>query len=120
MSAIYAFKFGKRGAWRLMVYVGLSVMLLLVLVPAPRVYGQESPSPDQHQDGANSTPIEGESWSLHVQSTVVGQGHPSFAAEYTGSNSLTTGAAVRDTVSVDVIGGARLWRGGEFFGDVLM
>ena len=55
-----------------------------------------------------------------MQSTVVAQGHPSFPAEYTGANSLTPGAEFKDTVSVDVMGGVRLWRGGEFFGDVLM
>jgi high affinity Mn2+ porin len=55
-----------------------------------------------------------------MQSTVIGQGHPSFPAEYTGPNSLTTGAAVRETISVDVTGDVRLWRGGEFFGDILM
>jgi high affinity Mn2+ porin len=55
-----------------------------------------------------------------MQSTVIGQGHPSFAADYTGANSLTPGAQIRDTVSVDVMGGVRLWRGGEFLGDALM
>jgi len=55
-----------------------------------------------------------------MQSTVAGQGHPSFPAEYTGLNSMTPGASVRETVSVDVTGGVRLWRGGEFFGDFLM
>ena len=59
-------------------------------------------------------------WNLHFQSTVGAQGHPSFPAEYTGPNSLNAGAEVKDTISVDVMGGVRLWRGGEFFGDVVI
>jgi high affinity Mn2+ porin len=55
-----------------------------------------------------------------MQSTIVGQGHPAFPAEYTGLNSLSPGASVRETVSVDVMGGVRLWRGGTFFADVIM
>ena len=33
---------------------------------------------------------------------------------------MTTGTSVRETISVDVTGGVRLWRGGEFFADLLM
>jgi high affinity Mn2+ porin len=72
------------------------------------------------QDATNSTPPDPPSWDIHMQSTVVGQGHPSFPADYTGANSLTPGASARETISVDVTGGVRLWRGGEFFGDLLM
>jgi high affinity Mn2+ porin len=72
------------------------------------------------QDASNVVPPDEQSWSLHIQSTAGAQGHPSFPAEYTGANSLTPGASVRDTVSVDVTGSIRLWRGGEFFGDLLI
>ena len=72
------------------------------------------------QDASSTVPPDDESWNLHIQSTAGAQGHPSFPAEYTGLNSLTPGASVRDTVSVDVTGGVRLWRGGEFFADVLI
>lgn len=33
---------------------------------------------------------------------------------------MTLGASVRDTISVDALGGVRLWQGGEFFVDLLM
>jgi high affinity Mn2+ porin len=72
------------------------------------------------QDANSSTPPAEQSWEVHAQSTVVGQGHPSFPAEYTGPNSLTTDATARETISVDLTGSARLWHGGQFFGDVLM
>jgi high affinity Mn2+ porin len=84
----------------------------------PLVAGAPSNSLDVGPDSA--PPRNDQSWNLHFQSTVGVQGHPSFAAEYSGLNSLTPGAQVRDTVSVDVTAGARLWRGGEFFGDVVV
>ena len=111
---------GKRAGWRWTLCGWLGAMSLLVAMAAPSACGQDSSPPDQPQDATNSTPPDRQPWNLHIQSTVVGQGHPSFPAEYTGANSLTPGASVRDTISVDVTGGVRLWRGGEFFGDVLM
>ena len=98
----------------------LGAMLLLFAMAIPAARGQDSSTPDKGQDSTNSTPPGGQPWNIHIQSTVVGQGHSSFPAEYTGLNSLTPGANVRETVSVDVTGGVRLWRGGEFFGDALM
>jgi len=98
----------------------LVAMLLLVAMAVPYARGQDSATPDKGQDSPNSVPPDPQSWNIHMQSTVIGQGHPSFPAEYTGLNSLTPGAEVKDTVSVDVTGGVRLWHGGEFFGDALM
>ena len=47
------------------------------------------------------------------------QGYPPFAAKYSGPNSLPTGGQIRDTVSVDLFAGARLWRGAEAHLDIL-
>jgi high affinity Mn2+ porin len=95
-------------------------MLLLFAMAVPSARGQDSPAPGKGQDSTNSTPPETQSWNIHIQSTVIAQGHPAFPAEYTGANSLTPGADIKETVSVDVMGGVRLWRGGEFFVDALM
>ena len=102
--------------WR-KVWGWLGVMLLLIAMEAPGACGQDTLPP---QDAANSTTADTQAWDIHMQSTVISQGHPAFPAEYTGPNSMTPGASVRETVSVDVLGGVRLWHGGEFFGDVLM
>jgi high affinity Mn2+ porin len=118
--AICTFEFWLRAALRLTQYAWLAAMLLLVANAAPFACGQGSPPPDQPQDGTNPVSPDSQLWNIHMQSTVLGQGHPTFPAEYSGLNSLTTGAAVRETISVDVMGGVRLWRGGEFFGDLLM
>jgi len=95
----------------------LGWMLLLFLVVTSGARGEEAPTPDQ---GQNSTDPASQAWNWHLQSTVVGQEHLSFPAEYTGTNSLTPGAQVRDTISVDAFGGVRIWQGGDFFVDLLM
>lgn len=99
---------------------GLGAMLLLFAWAIPAARGQESQLADAGHGSTGSTPPTDETWNVHIQSTVVGQGYPSFSAEYTGANSLTPGAQIKDTVSVDVTGGLRLWRGGEFFGDIVI
>jgi high affinity Mn2+ porin len=95
-------------------------MLLLVAMTVPSARGQDSSAPGTSQDSTPSSPPDLLPWEIHMQSTVVAQGHPSFPAEYSGANSLTPGASIRETVSIDVMGGVRLWRGGEFFGDALV
>jgi high affinity Mn2+ porin len=98
----------------------LGAMLLLVAMPGPRACAQDNPPSDQPQGESSSDLTEGRPYSVNIQSTVVGQGHLDFPADYTGANSMTPGAAVRETISFDVVGGVRLWRGAEFFGDVLV
>jgi len=119
-DGIHALDIRRRTGWRLIQYVWLGALLLLVAVPVPSARGQDSPTPDQGEGATASEPSESVHWEVHMQSTVVAQGHPSFPAEYTGANSMTPGASVRETISVDVTGGVRLWRGGELFGDALM
>jgi high affinity Mn2+ porin len=111
---------GKRAVWRMMWLGWLGAMLLLFAMAIPAARGQDSSTTDQGQDSTKSTPPDSQPWNLHIQSTVGTQGHPSFPAEYSGLNSLKPGVEVKDTVSVDLMGGVRLWRGGEFFGDVVI
>jgi high affinity Mn2+ porin len=70
---------------------------------------------------ANEVPAESQwqSRNWHMQSTIVGQGYPSFSAKYTGANSLPTADQARETVSLDFYAGYRLWRGAEFHTDLL-
>jgi high affinity Mn2+ porin len=117
---IYAFMMGKRAAWRWTLCGWLGAVSLLVAMAGPSACGQDSPPPNQPQDSTNSTPPDSQLWNLHFQSTVGTQAYPSFPAEYTGPNSLTPGAQIKDTVSVDVMGGVRLWHGGEFFADIVI
>ena len=41
------------------------------------------------------------------------QYHPGFPASYSGPNSLSSASEVKETVSMDLYAGARLWRGAE-------
>ncbi|MGO8733092.1 MAG: carbohydrate porin [Terriglobia bacterium] len=111
---------GKRAAWRMMWLGWLGAVLLLFAMAIPAARGQDSSTPDPGQDSTKSTPPDPQPWNLHIQSTVGTQGHPSFPAEYSGPNSLKPGVEVKDTISVDLMGGIRLWSGGEFFGDVVI
>ncbi len=65
---------------------------------------------------ANNQP---QTWNWHMQSTITGQGYPSFSAKYSGPNSLPTAGQARETVSLDFFAGRRLWRGAEFHLDML-
>ena len=96
----------------------LAAALLAIIALPLWVNAQQPPPTGQATADAGDTPDQ--TWNAHVQSTVVAQAHPSFAAEYSGPNSLGADAEIKDTVSFDVMGGVRLWHGGEFYGDVLV
>jgi len=77
------------------------------------------PAPPESADSA-PTNSAAQSWNIHGQGTVVGQGYPAFSAAYSGRNSLRPGGQIKETVSLDIMGGARLWHGAEFYVDGLM
>jgi high affinity Mn2+ porin len=120
VAGIHDLIIGKRAAWRWTLCGGVAVVSFLVALAAPCARGQDSAPPDQSQGATNTAPEDSRAWNVHFQSTVGGQGHPGFPADYSGPNSLKSDADVKDTISVDVMGGVRLWRGGEFFGDVVI
>jgi high affinity Mn2+ porin len=64
-------------------------------------------------DLANSGEEQSQNWNWHVQNTDTMQGYPPFHAKYSGANSLPTGGQIRQTVSVDLYAGVRLWSGAE-------
>jgi len=73
----------------------------------------EAPAEIQPEAGQTQT------WNFHMQSTMTLQGYPSFSARYSGPNSLPTGTQVRETVSLDLFYGFRLWTGAEMHVDFL-
>jgi len=58
---------------------------------------------------------ESDNWSVHAQTTLIGQGYPSFRAAYSGTNSLPPGGQVQQTWTTTAFLGVRLWEGGEFY-----
>jgi high affinity Mn2+ porin len=73
-------------------------------------------------DSAANTPqnVEEQNWNWHVQNTDIIQGDPPFPAKYSGPNSLNNSGEVRESVSLDLFVGVRLWRGAEAHVDGLM
>ena len=67
----------------------------------------------------NSSPGE-QDWNFHVQNTDIVQGYPGFSSKYSGPNSLPAGGQTRETVSLDLMAGVRLWRGAEAHIDGMM
>jgi len=64
--------------------------------------------------------VEQQSWNWHVQNTFVVQGDPAFPAKYSGPNSLNSDGEIRETISLDLFAGVRLWRSAEFHVDGLL
>lgn len=61
-----------------------------------------------------------QSWNFHAQNTDILDWHPSFPAKYSGPNSFKKNSETQETVSLDLMAGARLWNGAEFHADGLM
>jgi len=61
-----------------------------------------------------------QNWNFHAQSTAIVQGYPGFSAQYSGPNSLPSGGQIRETISLDVMAGVRLWSGAEAHADGMM
>jgi high affinity Mn2+ porin len=101
------------------------VVLLCLLASASAVLAQnpdvtetekaqpEAPSEVQPEAGQTQT------WDFHMQSTTIVQAYPAFGAKYSGPNSLPTSSQGRETVSLDLYSGFRLWSGAEMHFDVL-
>jgi high affinity Mn2+ porin len=73
----------------------------------------------ENLQGSTSAEPAAENWNWHVQNTDTMQGYPPFAAKYSGAHSLPSGGQIRETVSVDLFAGARLWQGAEAHFDLL-
>jgi len=65
-------------------------------------------------------PPGGQNWNWHVQNTDIVQGYPGFTSKYSGPNSLPSGGEIRETVSLDLMAGVRLWQGAEAHIDGMM
>jgi high affinity Mn2+ porin len=83
-------------------------------------------TPALADDATNATPAVAappsgpQNWNFHVQNTDIVQGYPGFHSQYSGPNSLPGGGQTRETVSLDVMAGVRLWPGAEAHIDGLM
>jgi len=104
--------------------IRLLTILLCLAVAALAAAGESGATnqPPGEPPSSASTPAEAqpESWNWHLQNTDIVQGDPGFPAKYSGPNSLGSGGEVRETVSLDLMAGARLWPGAQAFIDGLL
>jgi len=90
--------------------------LLAVLTLAPTARAQTAaPSASAPSDAEQR-------WNFHAQNTDVIQGYPGFSSQYSGPNSLPSGGngQARESIGLDLMGGARLWSGAQAHVDVLV
>jgi high affinity Mn2+ porin len=98
-----------------------ALLLAVAAVRNPSYAAEEEIGPGGQRPATEPPDAAGDQpWNLHGQATVVGQGYPRFSAPYSGPNSLRPGGELRETISLDLMGGVRLWRGAEFYLDGLM
>ncbi len=94
----------------------LPAIVALIWLPATM-----AAEPQQNSVVTTNTPPDQEQhWNFHLQNTDIVQYHPPFPAEYSGQNSLSDRSEVRDTVSLDLMGGVRPWEGAGLYVDGLM
>jgi high affinity Mn2+ porin len=90
----------------------IAVMIAALMLAAPAALA------DDNGPTTSNTPEQ--LWNWHIQNTDILQGDPAFSAKYSGPNSLSKGGEIRETVSLDLYGGVRLWSGAEAHVDGLM
>jgi len=89
-----------------------------LLASGLRVFGQEPATNSLLITDATNSAAQNYNW--HIQNTATVQYHPGFSALYSGPNSLSTANQVKETLSLDLYGGLRLWRGAEAHVDALV
>lgn len=82
--------------------------------------GPSAAAANQPQSTVEKPPEQ--NWNFHAQNTEIVQGYPAFPVQYIlpGYNSLPPGGQTRETVSLDLMAGVRLWQGAEAHVDGLM
>jgi high affinity Mn2+ porin len=102
--------------------VCMTTMALLAVEPNPSdTNGPAAPLYlGAADEAASSAKGREQLWNWHVQNTDILQGDLGFPAKYSGPNSLDSRGEIRETVSLDLMAGARLWRGAEAHLDGLM
>ncbi len=92
-----------------------------MLASCPYGYGHQAPgllAPTVAAEAAAGA--DAENWSVHMQNTNVLQGHTAIRSPYSGQNSLNSAPQMRQTVSLDLLLGLRLWSGAEIHLDGMM
>ena len=105
----------RRSPWRLRLPCHAMTCVAAFLWPLHAAHSQTNEASSADLKTSLQTPEQAvaEDWNWHVQNTDIVQYHPGFPASYSGPNSLSSADEVRETVSLDLYAGARLWHGAE-------
>ena len=103
-----------RALSRLALTLALAASFAVAQAPEAKPEARPDASAASASPAAAAANDQPQTWNWHMQSTITGEGYPSFTAKYSGVNSLPTAGQARETVSLDFFGGYRLWRGAEF------
>lgn len=89
---------------------------------APALIAADGVDPNPFAAPSVATPATAlsQTWNWHVQNTGIVQGYPGFSSRYSGPDSLPNGGQTRETVSLDLMAGVRLWPGAEAHLDGMM
>jgi high affinity Mn2+ porin len=115
----------ERGASALLYFIAGAWMAVLpafaeeaAVAPADPAPGNPAPVTTTNKEALPET--KEQLWNWHMQNTAILDWHPGFPAQYSGPNSMRSDSEVQETVSLDLLVGARLWRGAEFHVDGLL
>ncbi|MBU6391899.1 MAG: carbohydrate porin [Planctomycetota bacterium] len=103
-----------------MVSFGANSITILCFLSTVLTCATTSGAMAQTSANAPLPPAEDQRWNWHVQNTDIVQGYPGFSAKYSGPNSLPAGGQTRESVSLDLMAGVRLWHGAEAHIDAMM
>lgn len=106
-----------RGFIHSLTLVSIAPAVLTCAAPAAAQLSTNAPSTATLEPSSAGAP---QRWNWHVQNTDIVEGYPGFSAPYSGQNSLPAGGETRETVSLDLLAGVRLWSGAEAHVDGLM
>ncbi len=119
----------RRSAACVPVAIALTGVCALWNASAAEPSGPESQENAPSLNGSNSegnaltnqaVAAEEQKWNFHVENTDIVEYHPRYSAPYSGPNSLPVYNEVKETASLDILLGVRLWEGAEFHVDGLM
>ncbi len=102
-------------------WLAVGLVWLAAAVRAHADPSNDPPGPGEEKNLMTApNPAHEQNWNWHVQNTDIVQGDPGFPATYSGPNSLASGGEIKETVSLDLFFGVRLWHGAEAHIDGLM
>jgi high affinity Mn2+ porin len=108
------------GVYGSVFFVNNTLSMFLKIYPAVTMLASLAAILTASAEDSTNSPTQEQNWNFHVQNTDIVQGYPGFSSQYSGPNSLPSGGETRESVSLDLMAGVRLWPGAEAHIDGMM